>query len=66
MRHVSLWIVGLAPISGCGRLDSIPYQPQQTAETQLTMQPFVHIRLGSEDIVLVQPSSTAPVYLVGT
>lgn len=66
MRRIPLsTIIGLFLLSGCGRLDSIPYQPKQTAETWLTIQPFVRIQVGSADIILIQPSSTVLVYLLG-
>jgi hypothetical protein len=65
MKRVSLWILGLALLSGCGGLDSIPYQPEQTPEMWLTRQPFVSIPIGWEEVILVQPSSTILVYLLG-
>jgi len=52
-------------LSGCGRLGDIPFHPQQTPETWLTIQPFVTVQIGSEEIILVQPSSTLLVYLLG-
>jgi hypothetical protein len=65
MRRVSPWIIGLLLLSACGRLDSIPYLPQQTPETWLAGQPFLNVRIGAADIILVQPSSTVLVYLLG-
>ena len=65
MRRLPLWILGLVLLSGCGSLDSIPYHPKQTPETWLTIQPFVNVRIGSDEIILVQPSSTILVYLLG-
>jgi hypothetical protein len=65
MRRVPLWMLGLVLLSGCGRLDSIPYHPRQTPETWLAIQPFVNIRIGSGGIILIQPSSTVLVYLLG-
>lgn len=65
MRRVSLWILGLGLLAGCGRLDSIPYHPKQTPETWLTIQPSVNVRIGSDGIILVQPRSTVLVYLLG-
>jgi hypothetical protein len=65
MRRIPPWILGLVLLAGCGRLDSIPYHPKQTPETWLTIQPFVSIRIGSDEIILVQPSSTVLVYLLG-
>jgi hypothetical protein len=64
-RSTVLWIVGLLLLSGCGRLDSIPYQPRQTPETWLAGQPFLNVKIGAEEIILVQPSSTVLVYLLG-
>jgi hypothetical protein len=62
-----LWLAGLLLLlcAGCGRLDSIPTEPPQTPESWLTIQPFVRVQLGPEAIVLVQPSSTVLVYLLG-
>lgn len=62
---VLVWTTGLLLLSGCGRLESIPYEPQQTAESWLTIQPFVTVDVGSRSIVLVQPSSSILVYLLG-
>jgi hypothetical protein len=52
-------------ISGCGRLGSIPYNPRQTPESWLTIQPFVEFHVASRTIVLVQPTTTAIVYVLG-
>lgn len=52
-------------LSGCNRLASIPYTPKQTPASWLSMQPFVKVRIGTINFVLVQPSSTAFVYLLG-
>lgn len=60
-----LWLTGLLLLSACGRLDSIAYHPKQTPETWLTIQPFVTVKIGAEEIILVQPSSTVLVYLLG-
>jgi hypothetical protein len=65
MRRISLWILGLGLLSGCGRLDAIPYHPQHTPETWLAIQPFAKIRIGADEILLVQPSSTVLVHLLG-
>jgi hypothetical protein len=64
-RRIVLWIAGLLLLSGCGRLDSIPYQPPQTPESWLASQPFLNVRVGTGEIILVQPSSTVLVYLLG-
>ncbi len=55
----------LLTLSGCGRLDTIPYTPAQTPETWLQIQPFVAWKLGAQRIILVQPSTSLIVYLLG-
>jgi hypothetical protein len=65
MRSAFLCFTGFLASSGCSRLGSIPHSPKQTAESWLQIQPFVDIKLGSKDIILVQPSSTVFVYLLG-
>ena len=65
MKRLPLWMLALVLLSSCGRLDSIPYQPPQTPESWLAMQPYVTLNLGAREIILVQPSSTALVYLLG-
>jgi hypothetical protein len=65
IKRVSLATVSLFVLSACGRLDSIPYDPPQTPATWLTIQPFANIKLGSQSIILMQPSTTAIVYLLG-
>jgi hypothetical protein len=52
-------------MAGCNRLASIPYTPQETPESWLRVQPFVEFRLASGTITLVQPTTTAIVYLLG-
>lgn len=64
-KSALLWIADALLLSVCGQLDTIPYEPPQTPETWLTSQPFVPLRIGSETVNLVQPSSTVLVYLLG-
>jgi len=64
MRFVLLLLVVLT-LSGCSSLAEIPSSPPQTAETWLEMQPYAEIQIASESVVLVQPSTTAIVYLLG-
>jgi hypothetical protein len=65
IKRALMWLVGLASLSSCGRLDAIPYEPAQTPDSWLKIQPYVSIRIASQDIILVQPSSTLLVYLLG-
>lgn len=65
MKRISLLSLILLGLTGCARLASIPYAPEQTPENWLQIQPFVHIKMGVFDFVFVQPSSTIFVYLLG-
>jgi hypothetical protein len=65
MRRALLYFTSFLVSTGCSRLDSIPHSPKQTAESWLEIQPFVDIKIGSKHIILVQPSSTVFVYLLG-
>jgi hypothetical protein len=58
------WVV-LFMLTGCGRTNTLTYIPPQTPETWLEIQPYVQFQLGSRSVMLVQPSTTAIVYLLG-
>ena len=58
-------LASLLTLSACGRLDSILFSPLQTPQTWLQIQPFVNIRLGAQEIILIQPSTSAFVTLLG-
>lgn len=57
--------LSLVSLSACDRLASIPYSPEQTPESWLQIQPYREIGIGSSSFILVQPSSTVFVYLLG-
>lgn len=69
MKRTSLnwFLFGLLALSlaACGRLDTIPYDPPQTPETWLQIQPFAEAHIGGLNFVIVQPSTSAIVYLLG-
>lgn len=52
-------------LSACGRLDTVLFDPPQTPETWLQVQPFADVRIGGLEFVLIQPSTSAIVYLLG-
>lgn len=52
-------------LSGCARLDTIPYAPRLTPEQFLAAQPHWCVQLPGLDFILIQPSSTVMVYAVG-
>ncbi len=64
-RYKLFWCASLPLLSSCGPLDSIPYSPEQTPETWLSIQPFVNVRIGPRELILIQPSSTVLVYILG-
>ena len=62
----SLLFLSLLFLSGCGRLDSIPYCcPGQTPESWLKMQPYIDVSLGQLKFILTQPTSSILIYLLG-
>jgi hypothetical protein len=65
MKRTFLYFGILLLIPACNRLSSIPYIPEQTPESWLTFQPFKLIKFGALEFILVQPSSTVFVYLLG-
>ena len=52
-------------VTACGRLDTIPYEPAQTPETWLQIQPYAELQIASQDVIFVQPSTSIIVYLLG-
>jgi hypothetical protein len=58
MRRPLPWLLPLLLLTGCARLDAIPYAPPQTAATWLTIQPYAAIKIGALEMILVQPSTT--------
>jgi hypothetical protein len=65
VKRITLWLFGLITLSGCGRLDTLLYIPQQTGQEWLASQPYMELELASHEFILVQPSSTFFVYLLG-
>lgn len=63
-RSLALLLTGLF-LAGCQSLETIPYTPLQTPASWLQMQPYLQFQLASRNIILVQPSTTAIVYLLG-
>lgn len=61
----SLSLAVPALLSGCGALATMPYVPSQTPDAWLRMQPFIQVHVGASAVVLVQPTTTAIVYLLG-
>lgn len=65
LKRTLLLLVLTLWLSGCGRLDTLLYSPPQTAETWLAIQPWIELRIASHTIILVQPTTSAIVYLLG-
>lgn len=58
-------LLSLLALASCGRLDTIPYDPPQTPQSWLQIQPYAEIHFGNQTILFVQPSTSAIVYLLG-
>ncbi len=65
MKKVLFVIMAALILTGCSRLESIPYNPPQTPESWLTIQPYLQLQIGSREILVIQPSTSAIVYLLG-
>ena len=65
MARTFIFFISLLSLSGCGRLDTIPYTPAQTPESWLQIQPFVEWKLGARSIIFVQPSTSIIVFILG-
>jgi hypothetical protein len=64
-RSITATIISMLGLAGCSRLGSIPYHPEQTPDSWLSMQPYTQVNIGPVNFILVQPSSTFLVYLLG-
>jgi len=63
MKKISLLFVLI--LGGCGRLESLEAIPKVTPTDFLLSQPYLNIKLFSNELILIQPSSTFLVYLLG-
>ena len=65
MKRTLFLLTNLFALTGCSRLAAIPYTPAQTPESWLEIQPFVTVKLAAQEFILVQPSSSVFVYVLG-
>ena len=65
MDRIFLLLLAMLALTGCSTLESIPYNPTTSPETWLGMQPHTELQIASKSIVVVQPSTSAIVYLLG-
>jgi len=65
MKRTYFYLAILLILSGCNRLDTLLYVPQQTGVDWLNRQPFLKVEFASIQFILVQPSSTVFVYFLG-
>jgi hypothetical protein len=64
-RYLILWLFSAWILAGCGRIDAIPADPPQTPESWLAIQPVARIAVAGQDLILVQPSTSSIVFLLG-
>ncbi|MBI9046406.1 MAG: hypothetical protein JEZ06_18090 [Anaerolineaceae bacterium] len=65
MKRILISSISMLILSGCNRLSSIPYSPEINPARWLEMQPSLELSTGKNSFYLMQPSSTAFVYLLG-
>ena len=65
IRILLLVLLMTGILSACGKLDTIPYDPPQTPQSWLTIQPYAQFSLNGQNVFLMQPSTTFWVYLLG-
>ena len=65
LKRSLLSLISVLVLTGCSSLSSIAYTPTQTAQSWLTLQPYVEFQIASKTVVLVQPTTTTLVYLLG-
>jgi hypothetical protein len=65
MRRSLFALTSLLFLSACGRLDSILYSPPHTPQSWLTIQPTLPFKIGTLEMIIVQPSTSFIVYLLG-
>lgn len=65
LKRIIVLLVVFVSLSGCNRLASIPYDPLLTPQDWLQIQPFLEVKLGGSQFILMQPSSSLLVYLLG-
>lgn len=64
-RHISVSLLTVLFLSGCGQLEGIDYSPKIKPETFLQNQHWVNIQFGAYSFIWSQPTSTLIVYFVG-
>lgn len=65
MKRITVGLLLLLTLSACGRLETLPSDPPRTPAAWLTIQPYTEFQLGGQSHYLMQPSTTAMVYLLG-
>ncbi|MBN1454507.1 MAG: hypothetical protein JW963_26045, partial [Anaerolineales bacterium] len=65
LSRVAVVTLILLFLSGCAPFESIPYSPPQTPESWLQIQPTARVAVGGAEVIIVQPSTSAIVYLLG-
>lgn len=65
LKRSLLWLAALLILTGCQQFESLLYSPKQTPETWLSIQPFIELRSGAATLLIVQPTTSVIVYLLG-
>ncbi len=68
MINLSRFRFGVLPLlflTACGRIDQLLYKPKIWPEEWLRIQPYLQLEFGGQALIIVQPSTSAIVYLLG-
>lgn len=65
LSRFRLGVLSLLLLTACGKIDQLLYKPKIWPEEWLRIQPYLQLEFGGQALIIVQPSTSAIVYLLG-